>query len=510
MLFSSDFRARNRVKGRRTLRSGVGWSEGKKKRMFMSHSQRNAGLIFFAVVLVRLAFHVATGFVADDAFITYRYAQNIAAGHGFVYNVGERVLGTPSPLFTLIVSFFVVLRLGAVYGALLVSILASGITAAVLYRFAEWLRFGRLWIIPVLLYALWPLSLIAETSGMPTAVYTMLVIVAFYYAYSHRPYYALAAATLATVTLPEGALVLVLVLIASVVRYPRRWFSFVGVPAVILAPWLIFADWYFGSPVPHTITAHFALYSQVNTGGPWDRLTDILALGQIYGWVLLAAAVLGIIWLWQSQRFGIIEGLWFAGTIAFYTLTTTDVLLWYVAPLFPMYLLFASGVLVWLFDRVDWLHEHQGNLVPFLSLILLIVLGIADGRAIMDYRQKQKQLDYTHEAMALYIRTHSAEGVRVAAEDIGYIGHFSGRRILDREGLVSPEAVPYNRAGQYGQLIHDYQPDFVVVSSDSPISGFVADSAFTAEYELERTYQYAPSNQYRLYQRRTLSQAVQP
>jgi len=34
----------------------------------------------------------------DDAYITFRYAQNLAAGLGFVYNAGERVLGTTTPL----------------------------------------------------------------------------------------------------------------------------------------------------------------------------------------------------------------------------------------------------------------------------------------------------------------------------------------------------------------------------------------------------------------------------
>ena len=31
--------------------------------------------------------------VAEDAFITYRYALNLASGHGPVFNIGERVEG---------------------------------------------------------------------------------------------------------------------------------------------------------------------------------------------------------------------------------------------------------------------------------------------------------------------------------------------------------------------------------------------------------------------------------
>jgi hypothetical protein len=40
----------------------------------------------------------------DDAYITYRYARNLVTGHGFAYNPGEHVLGTTTPLFTLLLA----------------------------------------------------------------------------------------------------------------------------------------------------------------------------------------------------------------------------------------------------------------------------------------------------------------------------------------------------------------------------------------------------------------------
>lgn len=40
--------------------------------------------------------------LVDDAFITFRYAENMAAGHGLVFNPGEPVLGTSTPLMTIL------------------------------------------------------------------------------------------------------------------------------------------------------------------------------------------------------------------------------------------------------------------------------------------------------------------------------------------------------------------------------------------------------------------------
>ncbi len=42
----------------------------------------------------------------DDSFITFRYARNIASGHGFVYNQGERYLGTTAPFYCLLLAAF--------------------------------------------------------------------------------------------------------------------------------------------------------------------------------------------------------------------------------------------------------------------------------------------------------------------------------------------------------------------------------------------------------------------
>src|SRR5438046_1501989 len=46
----------------------------------------------------------------DDAFITYRYAENLARGLGLVYNPGERVEGYSNFLWTLMMA--VVVKLG--------------------------------------------------------------------------------------------------------------------------------------------------------------------------------------------------------------------------------------------------------------------------------------------------------------------------------------------------------------------------------------------------------------
>ena len=44
--------------------------------------------------------------LGEDAFITFRYTENFVAGHGLVYNPGERVEGFSNFLWLLILAFF--------------------------------------------------------------------------------------------------------------------------------------------------------------------------------------------------------------------------------------------------------------------------------------------------------------------------------------------------------------------------------------------------------------------
>ena len=58
-----------------------------------------------ALVIVALAARLLPGpRTIDDAFITFRYARNLLAGSGFTFNPGEAVLGTTTPLYTLLMA----------------------------------------------------------------------------------------------------------------------------------------------------------------------------------------------------------------------------------------------------------------------------------------------------------------------------------------------------------------------------------------------------------------------
>src|SRR5581483_9279320 len=129
------------------------------------------GIAALAVV-ARVWMAWATHSTAEDFLITLRYAENIAAGRGFVYNPGERVLGTTTPLYTLLLALAACLHLNAALVGKACNILADGATCYLLARLLARREIGHplAGLFAALLYAFSSTALNISTDGMETGL----------------------------------------------------------------------------------------------------------------------------------------------------------------------------------------------------------------------------------------------------------------------------------------------------------------------------------------------------
>ena len=97
-----------------------------------------AGSRVWVVVAILLAAALAWSqrFVQDDAYISFRYAANLAAGHGLVFNPGERVEGYTNLLWTLLVSIPMMADADPVLWAYLAGMASFLSTLAIAYLLA--------------------------------------------------------------------------------------------------------------------------------------------------------------------------------------------------------------------------------------------------------------------------------------------------------------------------------------------------------------------------------------
>src|SRR5437773_11900091 len=98
-------------------------------RWFLIPLIAGAASLAFAVVFFRL-----WPFVIDDTFISLRYARNLAAGQGLVYNVGERVEGYTNFLWTVALALPHLLRVDAVAAGKLGNLILALASAWLIYR----------------------------------------------------------------------------------------------------------------------------------------------------------------------------------------------------------------------------------------------------------------------------------------------------------------------------------------------------------------------------------------
>ena len=136
-----------------------------------------ACLPFLAVLVHQIA---TTAFLCDDAYISFRYARNLVAGHGLVFNRGEYVEGYVHLLWTLEVAGLWCLGLRPEISAHLLSITLTAGTLALVVAFAfrldgqpqrrlvAWLALGLVACCPS--FAVW------STSGLETRQFTFLVV----------------------------------------------------------------------------------------------------------------------------------------------------------------------------------------------------------------------------------------------------------------------------------------------------------------------------------------------
>ncbi len=217
--------------------------------------------------------------VNDDAFITFRYAQNIAAGHGFVWNVADAqpVEGSSSLGWT----FFnaVVLRLGGdplrashvagwLAGALTLVLAGIGVRR-VLRRTSAWGWVGGALLAVQAQWILWSVSGMETTAAACAAFGATLLLLEETRRVRGRGYASGIVFFVATLLRPESPLLHATAAVGIVAgtRGARPWRTLLqsgGVHAIGLAALTLVRLAYFGQPLPNTF--------YVKTGAPqWAR-----------------------------------------------------------------------------------------------------------------------------------------------------------------------------------------------------------------------------------------------
>jgi hypothetical protein len=473
-------------------------------------------LAALAVMATRVSYALATGIFYEDAFITLRYARNLAEGQGMVFNAGERVLGTTTPLFALLLAPAGALAgdTGLMMAARALGILATGATVWLFFRLCRSARLPDA--VPLGASVLLAVSyelVVASVAGMETMLIIGLMFAGLVLVVEGRPRAAGVALGLLVVGRVDGLLWVALVLAHVWWRERRPPIRAAIAFAGTLLPWAAFATVYFGTPLPHTLAAKMTAYAPLpvlaHARVAWQMMLSFEPGAQLLArgldLLFVVGAVTALRWRMVLAVPAVACPLYVLALVAF----APHVMPWHHVPAAACYLLVAAhGALV----IVRWAFASPGAPGKALRIALpaglaLVALGASVSRTVgsiaFNRRSMEAQRAVTQAAGA-WIAASTPPDARVMAEPIGFLGFHSRRYIWDVVGMVSPVITDYRRRFPrenrwFWESLHDLRPDVVVLRDferpqnrmfvhGRPLLPPEGLAWFDAHYRLDRTF----------------------
>ncbi len=286
-----------------------------------------------------LAFGLLRGpALIDDAHITFRYAENIARGHGFAFN-SEPLLGATSPLYCLLLALLRALGASPTVSSFAIGVAAAAVTPVLVWRLGLAASRPAAGLLGGLLLALMPDWWLNAKTGMETTLAGMLLALTILLDLRGRPTAAGASAALLVLTRPDAAGLPLLVAAKHLLvdRSLSRAARFATAGLAVLLPWAVYATFTFGTPFPHSLAAKRLIHPL-----PW---TD--SLTRNFGWltgiregsagmlILFALWSVGVIAAARSWRAGLPFVIWPAASLVGLSLLQIGPFFWYRIPLLP-------------------------------------------------------------------------------------------------------------------------------------------------------------------------------
>ncbi len=397
--------------------------------------------------------------VYDDAYITFRYARNLAEGHGLVYHPGEWVMGTTTPAFALLQSGLHVLGLPLPAGIIALNIACDVAILVLLVGLLT--RAGRP-LAAVLfgaLYAVSPLLTRVCVGGMEADLFCLLVLVAIGLWAAGRRIGAVVLASLLYFVRPEALLLVasfgLLELWSAGLRSALR-LAAVSLASVLAPLALLWAG--YGQVIAQSVFA--------KAQGVDRPLIEVARAIFAPDPLALAALPLALWGAWSGRRLPWLQplALWAALYALAYLLARPLVFTWYVAPLQLASLALAAFGAEDLLRRVPALAPGLSAAGARRSLLAGAggAIAVAVWAAVLLVGGPSPVTRNVTRPLAAFAADRLDGSTTILAMDIGMVGYFSDARIYDSIGLVWPEARSFDH---WTEIALAYEPDYIFLTA---------------------------------------------
>jgi hypothetical protein len=217
---------------------------------------------------------------------------------------------------------------------------------------------------------------------------------------------------------------------------------------ILAGPYLVFNRALAGAWWPNTFYAKQAEYAILQRLPLWRRYLDELILPLVgAGVLLLPGFVYALYRAIQRRSWPVLAaGIWFLGYIGIYAwrLPVTYQHGRYVIPAMPVFMLIGllgTAEMLELDSLVFWQRISSRTWIAALGAVLGLFWVIGARTYANDVAIIETEMVST----AKWVAKNTPPNALIAAHDIGALGYFGQRDLLDLAGLVSPEVIPFIR-----------------------------------------------------------------
>jgi hypothetical protein len=377
----------------------------------------------------------------DDPFISYRYAENLTRGLGFVYNPGERILSTTTPLFTIILALVGLLSSEFHLIATGIGIISLAIGGLFIFDLARTYDAPIVGWTGLLLYPTFPL--VVSTLGSETPIYLAFCLGAFAFYARKNLLAAGILGVLATLTRPDGILIFGILGVDYLIRWrkPIPWKPIL-ISSAILVAWIGFAWLYFGSPIPVTLAVKqqqgSMAISELFARGLVTILKSYTSWPNYLEFIL---AVLGILFAVWKKRLWVIILIWPVLYFISYSILGVTRYFWYYAPLIPGFIVAVGLGLTAISESIKIVIARKKSLSSLSLLIpgiLLVILFVANGGSLWRLSNRNDPRYGIYKAAGEWLRENTLPEEQVGSLEVGIVGFYAQRPMVDFAGLIQP------------------------------------------------------------------------
>lgn len=423
------------------------------------------------------------GFPLDDPWIHLTFAKNFSEYFSFSFYKNEMVTaGSTSPIYTFLISLAFLITKNEFILSYFFGILFFAVSVYAFFKLSE-LDFGREYLYVMILTIIFAvdnrINFIA-VSGMETTMFILILIATSYFYKKRNAVLTGILIGLIIWTRPDGVAFITALLFdyliavylskkdKNIILFSKQDLIKLGIIAgIIAAVYFVMNLMLSGSLLPNTYNAKLTYYT------PEFRSRSDFFKNEVWGYftsgsylIIMTGFFLAVFFTFKDFFRKI-----YNPNILYISFTAALILIYYIKlpyahrfgrylmPVIPFFIL-GSGLGIRDTAKMLGRYFKSRNVAIGIIIVILSVTAVYSTVNYLDnrksYAEECKYINDRQVAAALWINQNTKETDIIATHDVGAIGYYSGRKLIDVAGLVTPELIDKIHQPDYNKYMMEY------------------------------------------------------